>query len=427
MTLEKYSNFCPVPWTQFATSTDGFQRMCCMMKPINSITHGWYIYDSGKQLKAVSGLDSYINSDSTEIIKQQILKNIGPEQCRCYFNEKIIESNDQSKRVSMLGKYGIYTDSDVEKFIAKDHKIHYFDIRLGNLCNLQCLMCYGGLSNQLYEQSLYTINSDRMELESGFFIKKVNGEVVFDKNDEQRIFGWADSKFFADLENHIVAAFKEDPDQFFEFYFIGGEPLLNKPHFDFLNKMVALKYNDRIKLEYNTNLTVLNMDILNLWTKFEGITLAISIDDIGQRYEYIRYPAKWEKIESNLSDIRLFIDKHSNVFRTVNVVSVINIFTADNHTNLVKAMNSYGFDVYKLISHDPTGTTPRALSEEEKERFIDLIPRDSHYNDLRNYILSFKYNSAEKDHLKRMIKFWDSKRRTKFVDTYPALANIIYS
>ena len=153
MTLEKYSNFCPVPWTQFATSTDGFQRMCCMMKPINSITHGWYIYGSGKQLKAVSGLDSYINSDSTEIIKQQILKNIGPEQCRCYFNEKIIESNDQSKRVSMLGKYGIYTDSDVEKFIAKDHKIHYFDIRLGNLCNLQCLMCYGGLSNQLYEQS----------------------------------------------------------------------------------------------------------------------------------------------------------------------------------------------------------------------------------------------------------------------------------
>ena len=432
--LKKYSNFCSVPWKQFATSTDGFQRMCCMMSPLpgsdhegkRSITHGWFMYNNVNKIPVSAGLDAYINSDSSREIKKLLLDNHAPEQCRCYFNENIVEDNAESKRQYTLKNHGINTDEDVEKFISKQHKINYFDIRLGNVCNLQCLMCYGGLSNQLYDQSLFANDADEMELVDGFHIRKVDDKIVYDKAAEQKTFGWADAAFFKNLEKNVIESFERDPDQLIEFYFIGGEPLLNKPHFDFLNRMVELNYNKKIQLEYNTNLTVLDHDILDLWTKFEGITLAISIDDIGKRYEYIRYPGKWDKVESNLSDIKVFLDKHSDVFRTINIVSVINIFTADNHTNLVKVMKGYGFNVYKLISHDPRGTTPKVLTREQKDRFIDIIPHDEHFNELKKYILGFEYKPDEALHLKRMIQFWDSKRRTKFIDTYPELANIIF-
>lgn len=59
-------------------------------------------------------------------------------------------------------------------------------------------------------------------------------------------------------------------------------------------------------LNYNTNGTILpSQELLNLWKQFRIVQLDFSIDDVGNRFEYQRYPANWNEVIGNL---RWYID-----------------------------------------------------------------------------------------------------------------------
>lgn len=439
--LEKYKNFCPVPWRQFASTTEGFQRACCTMSlnkeelvtlgytreeldACKDLEDGMFIFDQGQRLKTKDGVERYVNSDSIKNIKKMFASNMAPYQCRCYYTEKIYPD---SRRLSYLARYGINNDSDVERFLAKEkHDIDYYDIRLGNVCNLQCLMCSAGLSNQLYEEALYRSKSDHVIIDGGLDIRRVDGKIVVDKNLEKEIFDWANDDFFKDLEHRVVDDLKQNPGKLITFYMIGGEPLLNAPHLRFLERLVELGISKNIRLEYNTNLTVVTDSIIELWSKFNYMTMAISIDDIGDRYEYVRYPSKWSKILTNLEAMSHAIKKHPDVFGTVNVVAVINFFTAFKFHELDEITKTFGINSYKIISTGPIYTTPALLTKEEKEDYIKLIKQDTaHYQELVSYVRSFEYSKSAREEFKYMLKFWDSKRRKTFADVFPELATIL--
>lgn len=104
-------------------------------------------------------------------------------------------------------------------------------------------------------------------------------------------------------------------------HFNGGEPLLSKEHVKFLH---AIEHKDRVHLNYNTNGTILpNKELLELWQQFRLVQLDFSIDDIGERFEYQRYPAKWVNITANL---QWYIDNapHNCMFATNTSVGVLN-------------------------------------------------------------------------------------------------------
>lgn len=439
--LDKFSNFCPVPWKQFASTTDGYQRTCCTMSlqkkellglgvPENVLDNckdledGYYIFDKGEKLKVIDGINRYISSDSTRNIKSMFSRNMTPYQCRCYFTEKI--NPEDSRRINYLRYYNIHNDNDVENFLKiQNHDIDYYDIRLGNVCNLQCLMCSGIFSNQLYEESIYRDGGNSTSIEGILEIKKINNTLVYDKELEKKIFNWADEDFFNNLEKTVVEDLTKNKNKIITFYMIGGEPLLNDPHFKFLNKMVELGLSKNIKLEYNTNLIALTDEIINLWKHFHKMVLAISIDDIEDRYEYIRYPGKWSKIQSNLDLISRAIKDYPTVFSTVNVVAVVNLLTAYKFSNLVNLIQSYGINVSKIMSTGPVYTTPAILTAEEKNQYIDLIKHDQHYNELLTYVNSFRYQDHMRKEFLHMLKFWESKRRRPFNDVFPDLAKIL--
>lgn len=438
--LEKYKNFCPVPWRQFASTTEGFQRACCTMTlrkdelrtlgysreqldACKDLEDGMFIFDQGQRLKAKDGIETYINSDSIKNIKKMFASNIAPHQCRCYYTEKIYPD---SRRLSYLGKYGINKDSDVERFLNEAHDIDYYDIRLGNVCNLQCLMCGSGFSNQLYEESLHRARSDHAVIDGGLEIRRVDGKIVFDKDLEKEIFDWANDDFFNNLERRVVEDLKQNPNKLITFYMIGGEPLLNAPHLRFLERLVELGISKNIRLEYNTNLTVVTDSIIELWSKFNYMTMAISIDDIEDRYEYVRYPAKWSKILTNLEAMSQAIKKYPDVFGTVNVVAVINFFTAYKFHELEETVKKFGIETSKIISTGPVHTTPALLTKEEKEDYIKLIKQDTaHYQELVSYVRSFEYSESAREEFNHMLKFWDSNRRKTFADVFPELATIL--
>jgi len=110
-------------------------------------------------------------------------------------------------------------------------------------------------------------------------------------------------------------------------HFNGGEPLLSKEHVQFLQ---AIPNKSQVQINYNTNGTILPDSILlELWGQFNLVQIDFSIDDINQRFEYQRYPAKWDTATKNL---QWFIDNCpvNCMFAVNTTVSILNQHNLDN-------------------------------------------------------------------------------------------------
>ena len=114
-------------------------------------------------------------------------------------------------------------------------------------------------------------------------------------------------------------------------YFAGGEPLMNKTHFKWLDKLTNTK---DTQLLYNTNGTFRpTREEINIWKKFRGIWLSFSIDSYGKKFEELRVGAKWDEVLANLKYCQEEIvnrefDNNSNcsVVMTVSKFNVMDVF-----------------------------------------------------------------------------------------------------
>lgn len=356
------------------------------------------------------------------------INNVAPKQCRCFSIESITEIN--TKRKYTLTENNLKDDASVEKFIQETHAITYYDIRLGNICNLQCLMCAPVSSNQLYNQETYKNSIDRNPNknpnESKIILDSLKNETknIKDYYEKLYTFDWANDDFFHKLEQQITKQLSNKV-ELITFYFIGGEPLLNKPHFKFLRRLVELGLSKYIQLEYNTNLTIVTDDILKLWNNFAHLTLAISIDDIQERYEYIRYPAIWNKIYNNVKEISHYINNKSNI--SYNIVPVRNILTCDGYSQLKSYFESeFNLSkIYPLMSDSPSHTVPSILTYDEKMLYLDALPQDKNFEDIKKYILKFEYSDTSRSMFFKMLPYWEHTRNTKFKDTFTLLSAIL--
>lgn len=111
-------------------------------------------------------------------------------------------------------------------------------------------------------------------------------------------------------------------------HFNGGEPLLSKEHVKFLE---AVPTKSQVHINYNTNGTIRpSAHLLELWKEFKLVQIDFSIDDIEQRFEYQRYPAKWNEVTDNL---QWYID-HAPVNCMFAVNTTVSILNQHNLTNL---------------------------------------------------------------------------------------------
>jgi MoaA/NifB/PqqE/SkfB family radical SAM enzyme len=83
-------------------------------------------------------------------------------------------------------------------------------------------------------------------------------------------------------------------------HFAGGEPLLIPQMFEFLEYLIRQDRARKIKVSYNTNLTVLPDRLGELWSHFRSVRVTTSLDGYDEVNSYIRYPAQWAVIDRNL-------------------------------------------------------------------------------------------------------------------------------
>jgi hypothetical protein len=116
-----------------------------------------------------------------------------------------------------------------------------------------------------------------------------------------------------------------------ELSILGGEPTIIPEFwniFDYCEKQGTLE--DK-KVTIVTNLTNVNPKVMQWLPKLKNWTIWGSIDGIGERTEYIRYPSNWNKIVENLNFYKSVLNQRPNgqiVFSPA--ISILNIDQLDD-------------------------------------------------------------------------------------------------
>jgi hypothetical protein len=92
----------------------------------------------------------------------------------------------------------------------------------------------------------------------------------------------------------------QDPSRLRGLYFTGGEPMLEKQVELVLDHLIEHGAAGHVTIEMNTNCTVLREPLLEKLLRFRQVTLGLSIDAVGDCFEYIRYPARWQTVRRNV-------------------------------------------------------------------------------------------------------------------------------
>jgi len=175
--------------------------------------------------------------------------------------------------------------------------LQFVEVAMTNHCNMNCAMC----------SMEYSSKWIRPELE----FRKQNSFRPYDPRWEK---SFSVSKSFVNQVEPIVE------DLVYGIELIGGEPLM-VPETQFLLEMVAEKKPD-LPIYLITNFSILNDSLIEVLGKLKNLNLHLSIDGVGEIYEYIRgFP--YREIKNNLQKISLIEPKYATI---VPVLSMYNIF-----------------------------------------------------------------------------------------------------
>lgn len=250
-------HFCILPWAGIETRTDSRACVCCVMQePIDDI-----------DLRINTISDAW-NSQHLKEIRQSFLNGDARNSCSNCWHEEV--SGIVSRRQQELYRY----KDKIDTLLDSRTYPTYIDLKLGNICNSKCRICTSFASSKWAQE----------QIDQGNVIAK-----------EHLVRGrWPreNTKFWQDLENNIEHITSID--------MFGGEPLMIQEHVRVLERCVVKGVAKNINLSYNTNGTIYNSELVDLWKEFNDVQLLFSIDGIGERFNYLRYPGKWNEVEANI-------------------------------------------------------------------------------------------------------------------------------
>ena len=245
---------------------------------------------SPANLSTSSLLESW-NNEYMRSVRRTMLKGEIPVSCtKCFKEEangvnskRIWETEYWAKRTNIQA---LLDNTKPDGTIPK--KIIYLDLRFGHHCNLKCSMCSPHDSSAWISdwQALYPQIQNK-ELKD-IMTWKDRGQY------EGASYRWHENnpRYWEELYSQIP--------HIQQIYFAGGEPLLIDEHYELLEECIKQGRASEITLRYNSNGTVLPDRLIPLWEQFKYVRFGFSLDCFGEKNTYIRYPAKWEKIERNL-------------------------------------------------------------------------------------------------------------------------------
>jgi hypothetical protein len=390
MSEELFDNksFCVLPFIHLATHPVGTVTPCCITDMTNNLSSAKK-NDLNLFLNHDS-LEDITNSENFKQIRNKMLKNEFPNECKtCHFHEKNkIYSKRMESNLKFKNSINEAIVNTLEDGSLKQINYKYLELRLGNVCNLKCITC-NPFSSSKWHQDVNAFKNTEFERE--YF--------SFD----------SPSKWYKDIAFYDELLSKSQNLE--EIWINGGEPTLIKEHIYFLNKLVDLNKAKDINLMYSINMTNIPEDMINIWKKFKKVKIHMSIDDLFERNDYIRYGSSWEIIFKNF----LNLIKYKKIFdlEICQTVSAFNVFNIDNFKNF---FSQYDIIIAHNFVHNPQYLHPSVVPEEMKQDIVSNIKYLKSYEKERLISEIFKENNSS-NKFYNFVNIIDKKRNLKISDS----------
>jgi hypothetical protein len=327
------STFCPLPWIHLATRPNGDVRVCCTANASGAglidVKDVGLVTDMNLKTHTVAEV---WNSEFMRNVRLQMLDNKIPTSCTKCFQEESKGIKSKRNWETMVWSDRLDINSIVSR-TAEDGSlpvnIPYFDLRLGNMCQLKCVMCSPhDSSSWIKEWKIQYPKYKTVELK-----QDQSWDSSFD-------YTWYQKGSFLDTMKGQAQHIKE-------LYFAGGEPLLIPEHYKILEFMVETGAAKDCILRYNSNGLELPEKLFELWNHFKQVKFNFSVDAVGTRNDYIRYPSTWNDVVANLK--RLDDTPDNIIVNIACAVQLLNIITISELVHWKESMN------FKKINLPPYG------------------------------------------------------------------------
>ena len=441
--------FCVLPWIHFATRPNGDMRLCCSANASGAgENHTVGLVKNERGQPANFGRETPMSAWNNEYMKDvrlTMLEGKIPASCsKCIAEES---KGVASKRIWETGSW-MEDGIDVEELIKQTQedgtvpeKLVYLDLRLGHTCNLKCVMCSPHDSSQWV--------GDHKKVYPLFQAKELKEQMQWDRKDFNNF--WHENPDFWKEMYAQIPNLKQ-------VYFAGGEPLMIREHKWFLEEIIRQGYADKILIRYNTNGLLIDDEIIELWKKFKKVKVGFSIDAVGDRNYYIRYPSDWATIERNLHKLDNTPDNiQVSIATAIQILNVKHLadfakwkitqnFKKVNLENTVGGIQAGGGIVNMHLLYIPTFLSIRLLPQSDKAEvrrsfgelanwLHDNYRQDEDFWKLNPYgwkrwqaVLDFMDAEDHVDQLpafKEYIQRMELLRGTDFKTTFPELAHLL--
>jgi sulfatase maturation enzyme AslB (radical SAM superfamily) len=102
---------------------------------------------------------------------------------------------------------------------------------------------------------------------------------------------------------------------------IGGETMVQSGAEKYINYLASLPNANKIIVTLTSNFTTLNARLFKHIDQFRRFDVTASVDSVGSNYHYVRWPAKFSKIQQNINDY-IEIQKTTHTLTTFSIASV---------------------------------------------------------------------------------------------------------
>lgn len=234
-------------------------------------------------------LEEYFESDMLRELQQHLLtQDTLPPGCSVC--KGVEEAGQQSVR-QLKNKF--FTINDPSKT-----SIQELDIFPSNVCNLSCIMCNPKFSS--------AVGAEQKKL--GKILEVVN----FDDTDRM-------CDTIQSLPN-------------LKYINIAGGEFFYAKHCLRILKLIQSKKIEHLRII--TNATIVKDEYLEILKTVPDLTLRISIDGTHNRYEFIRYPAKWDETKENILKFQKELpDANIEVVMVMQPLSIYSVFDWLEFTN----------------------------------------------------------------------------------------------
>ncbi len=371
--IQLSKTFCPLPWTHLATHPHGSVTLCCESDMTNRASEAQNLPREFITLNnSTYDFEKIMNSDMFKQVRKDMLDGKMPSPCsKCYKLEALGNESKRTRDTSLLE----FSLQDAQRITQSDGTLtevnfEFIELRLGNICNLACRSC-NPQSSSKWISDWEKLNDRKFDM-------------------PQSLFNWPlDEQFWANLAEHCNNTRKV--------YINGGEPLLVDKHMKFLEFLITKDLAKNITLVYSTNSTIINDKYIDLWNAFKQVEFMVSIDDLEDRNNYLRHPAKWDKI------LKSFEWLHSLGHKTyiLQTISIMNIYYIKEFWEYFRAR---GVNVSHNMVHHPNYYSAANAPQHAKQAILNKIVDMPFYNQINNFL-------SQEDDPQAFEKFFDENKR----------------